>query len=266
MEKNHNLPAGLKNLGLNSTNPNLNDSQFHKIYIDKFSDIGIARVDHNRMARQIVPEVIYAPGKSFDDCKKILEELLQVSIGPVMITKATQAQITACQTVKTPDKVVEISSDNNLAYWLPLDANDYGVSIVTAGTADIPVAKECETVLNAFGIFPKVFYDCGVAGIDRVLAIREELVESKAVVVIAGMEGALASVVAGMVAGSVIGVPTSVGYGASLDGVTALLSMLASCSPGVSVVGIDNGFGAACAILRQISSENIIKSSVIEGQ
>ncbi len=257
MEKNQSWLSDYEDSELVPKKPQLNDSQYQKIYIDKFSDIGIARVDHNRSVRQTVPEVIYAPGKTSDDCAKILHELLDTRIGPVIITRANVDQITACQTVSKPDRVVEISKGNLVAYWLPLEKNDCLISIVTAGTADIPVAKECEVVLNAFGVLPKVFYDCGVAGIDRIMSIKQDLVKSQAVVVVAGMEGALVSVVAGMVASPVIGVPTSVGYGSSLEGVTALLSMLSSCSPGVCVVGIDNGFGAACAVLRQTLNKQV---------
>ncbi len=232
-----------------------NDSQYHKIFIDKFSDIGVARVDHNRIVRQTVPEVIYAPGKTPEDCALILTELLDLKIGPILITRANQKQIDTCSKIKIPSKLENLSEDNNIAYWLPREKNDVLITIVTAGTADIAVAKECEVVLNAFGLNPSVFYDCGVAGIDRILSIKQDLIKSKVVVVVAGMEGALVSVVAGMVACPVIGVPTSVGYGSSLKGVTALLSMLSSCSPGVCVVGIDNGFGAACASLRFVGGE-----------
>jgi NCAIR mutase (PurE)-related protein len=129
------------------------------------------------------------------------------------------------------------------------------VVIVTAGTADLPVAEECDATLAAFGFKAAVLADCGVAGVHRLLPAADELAEADAVVVIAGMEGALASVVGGLTGAPVVAVPTSVGYGASLAGVTPLLAMLSSCAAGMVVVGIDNGFGAACAVLRILRRE-----------
>ncbi|MCL4422581.1 MAG: nickel pincer cofactor biosynthesis protein LarB [Actinobacteria bacterium] len=126
------------------------------------------------------------------------------------------------------------------------------VLVITAGTADLPVAQECTATLIALGFIPTMLADRGVAGLHRLLYSLEDLYAAEAVVVIAGMEGALASLVGGITAAPVVAVPTSVGYGASLNGVTALLAMLASCAPGVSVVGIDNGYGAACAVARTL--------------
>jgi NCAIR mutase (PurE)-related protein len=122
--------------------------------------------------------------------------------------------------------------------------------VVTAGTADLPVAEECMAVLVAFGLRPLLVADCGVAGVHRLLASADDVADADAVVVVAGMEGALASLVAGITAAPVVAVPVSTGYGAALDGITALLAMHASCAAGLTVVGIDNGFGAACAIAR----------------
>jgi NCAIR mutase (PurE)-related protein len=124
------------------------------------------------------------------------------------------------------------------------------VVVATAGTADLPVAEECVATLWAHGIEPIRLTDVGVAGVHRLLASADEMLGADAVVVIAGMEGALASIVGGLTPAPVIAVPTSVGYGAALEGVTALLAMLASCAAGITVVGIDNGFGAASAVLR----------------
>jgi hypothetical protein len=126
------------------------------------------------------------------------------------------------------------------------------VIVVTAGTADLPVATECLAVLGAFGLRSVLIADCGVAGVHRLLASLDELMGADGVVVVAGMEGALASLVAGITAAPVVAVPTSAGYGAALEGVTALLAMLSSCAPGLTVVGIDNGFGAACALSRAL--------------
>jgi hypothetical protein len=124
--------------------------------------------------------------------------------------------------------------------------------LVTAGTGDLPVAREAEAVLTAYGHATTLVADVGVAGLHRILAQRERLGDARVVIVVAGMEGALASVVAGMTSAPVIAVPTSTGYGSALEGVTALLAMTASCSPGVTVVGIDNGFGAGCAAVRML--------------
>jgi NCAIR mutase (PurE)-related protein len=128
------------------------------------------------------------------------------------------------------------------------------VLVLTAGTADLPVAREAEAVVDAYGYSSALVADVGVAGLHRVLAVQDQLAEADVVLAVAGMEGALVSVVAGLTAAPIVAVPTSAGYGAGLEGVTALLGMLASCSPGITVVGIDNGFGAACAALRILQS------------
>jgi NCAIR mutase (PurE)-related protein len=132
----------------------------------------------------------------------------------------------------------------------PAEARAGQVVVVTAGTADLPVAIECTAVLGVLGWSPNLLVDCGVAGLHRLLAEVDTLAMADAVVVIAGMEGALASVVGGLTPAPVVAVPTSTGYGAALEGITALLSMLAACAAGITVVGIDNGYGAACAVAR----------------
>jgi hypothetical protein len=124
--------------------------------------------------------------------------------------------------------------------------------VLTAGTSDLPVARECAATLSALGLSPTLLADCGVAGVHRLLASADELAEADAVVVVAGMEGALASLVGGLTPAPVVAVPVSTGYGAALEGVTALLAMHASCAAGITVVGIDNGFGAACALSRAL--------------
>ena len=137
--------------------------------------------------------------------------------------------------------------------WRPRLERPGRVLVVTAGTADLPVADECAATLTAYGFRPHVLADVGVAGVHRLAASVDDLLDADAVVVVAGMEGALASLVGGITAAPVVAVPTSVGYGAALDGVTALLAMLASCAAGLTVVGIDNGFGAACAVARMLA-------------
>lgn len=139
--------------------------------------------------------------------------------------------------------------------WRSQPQRQARVVVITAGTADLPVATECSATLQAHGVCPSLRADCGVAGVHRLLAVADELVAADAVVVVAGMEGALASLVAGLTPAPVVAVPTSVGYGAGLDGVTALLAMLASCAAGLTVVGIDNGFGAASAVMRLLGRE-----------
>jgi hypothetical protein len=136
--------------------------------------------------------------------------------------------------------------------WRPAAPRPEKVVVCTAGTADLPVAEECVAVLEAHGIEPVRLTDAGVAGVHRLLADADALADADVVIVVAGMEGALASVVGGLTGAPVVAVPTSVGYGAGFAGVTALLAMLSSCAAGLTVVGIDNGYGAACAVLRML--------------
>ena len=211
-----------------------------------FADLGYARVDHHRSLRQGLPEAVYGPGKTPEQCAGIVGELLREGAGPVLLTRASDEQAKAALAAHPSGTAVGAT-----VVWRPLPATrPQQVVIVTAGTADAPVADECATVLTAYGFDPRRIVDAGVAGLHRLLPHVDELAAADAVVVVAGMEGALASVVGGLSAAPVIAVPTSTGYGAGLEGVTALLSMLASCAAGVTVVGIDNGYGAACAVAR----------------
>lgn len=219
-----------------------------------FADLGFARVDHHRALRQGVPEAVYGPGKTSEQCAAIVVELLEASSAPVVLTRADDAQVAAARSAAGaaghgPGTVTSCGALAT-AVWRPAPRRPQRVLVLTAGTADLPVADECRVVLEAFGFGPVLLPDCGVAGVHRLLASAEELAEADAVVVVAGMEGALASLVGGITPAPVVAVPTSVGYGASLEGVTALLAMLASCAAGVTVVGIDNGYGAACAVAR----------------
>jgi len=215
-----------------------------------FADLGFAKVDHHRNLRQGFPEAVYAPGKSADQCAAIVEELLaEPDGGPVLLTRASGEQVEAATTVNPDGEVVDTGA-HSLVLWRPSAIRPGRVVVVTAGTADLPVAAECLATLRGYGLQPQLSPDCGVAGVHRLLTTTEELVEADAVVVIAGMEGALASLVGGLTGAPVVAVPTSVGYGASLEGITALLAMHASCASGLTVVGIDNGYGAACAVGR----------------
>ncbi len=212
-----------------------------------FADLGDARVDHHRVLRQGFPEAVYGPGKTAEQCSRIVGELLDRGTGPVLLTRASADQAKAALAAHPSGNLTSTT-----VVWRkrPGDPRTERVLVVTAGTADGPVAEECAVVLEAFGVHAERVTDVGVAGLHRIVPHLEDLSAARVVVVVAGMEGALASVVGGLTAAPVVAVPTSVGYGAALEGVTALLAMLSSCASGITVVGIDNGFGAACAVLR----------------
>ena len=211
-----------------------------------YADLGFAKVDHHRVLRQGLPEAVYAPGKTPEQCAAIVAELLaEDDGGPVLLTRANEVQAAAALE-RNPGGA---RTGSTLA-WRSRLPRPGRVVVVTAGTSDLPVAHECAATLTAHGLRPVLDADVGVAGVHRLLDTVDELAGADAIVVVAGMEGALASLVGGITPAPVIAVPTSTGYGAALEGVTALLSMLSSCAAGLTVVGIDNGFGAACAVLR----------------
>jgi NCAIR mutase (PurE)-related protein len=210
-----------------------------------FADLGHARIDHHRTLRTGRPEAVYGPGKTPEQCVAIVAELLDNGSGPVVLTRAGDAQIDAV-TAAHPGATVAAGA----VVWRPADPRPERVVVATAGTADLPVADEADAVLTAHGFTADRVTDIGVAGLHRLLAEVDRLAEADVVITVAGMEGALATAVGGITAAPVIAVPTSVGYGAGLEGVTALLAMHAACSAGISVVGIDNGFGAAMAAIR----------------
>ncbi|HEY5026439.1 MAG TPA: nickel pincer cofactor biosynthesis protein LarB [Acidimicrobiales bacterium] len=217
-----------------------------------FVDLGFARVDHHRALRQRAGEAVYAPGKTASQCAEIVAELLaEPGETPVLLTRADERQVAAALGI-APDGHVTTSGALSTVCWRPGPKRTGRVVVVTAGTADLPVAEECMAVLRAFGFGPALVADCGVAGVHRLLASADDVAGADAVVVVAGMEGALASLVAGITGAPVVAVPVSTGYGAALDGITALLAMHASCAAGLTVVGIDNGFGAACAVARML--------------
>lgn len=201
--------------------------------------------DLDRERRQGLPEVVYGPGKTPSEITDVVRALLEASSGPVLVTRVG-AEVAAA--VDVPGGVHDEAA--RLLVWRAAPAGVVSVVVVTAGTADGPVAAEAAAVGRAIGLRVSEVRDVGVAGIDRVLARSDELRAADVVVVVAGMEGALASVVGGLVAAPVVAVPTSTGYGAALEGVTALLAMMTSCAAGVSVVNIDSGFGAALAAHR----------------
>jgi len=206
-----------------------------------FEDIGDARVDHHRSLRSGLPEVIYGAGKTTAQTLAIFGSLRRDGVD-VLATRVDA--VTAGALVEAYPEAVHNAVARTVSYRASSEILGH-VAVICAGTSDLPVAEEAAVTAETFGAKTSRFYDVGVAGLHRLLSVRDALIEADAVVVCAGMEGALPSVVGGLVGVPVIAVPTSVGYGASFGGVTALLGMLNSCSPNVSVVNIDNGFGAA---------------------
>ena len=217
-----------------------------------YEDIGFAKIDHHRPLRTGFPEAVLCQGKTADQVVGIIERLLP-SADVVLATKANPEVFAEIR------KTVPSAEYNALARLViigrmnPPDVEG-SVLVLTAGTADIPVAEEAVATARAMGSPVEQVYDVGVAGLHRLLDHRSQLLAARVIIAVAGMEGALASIVSGMVSVPVIAVPTSVGYGAGFQGLAALLGMLNTCAPGVAVVNIDNGFGAgylAGLILRQ---------------
>jgi pyridinium-3,5-biscarboxylic acid mononucleotide synthase len=217
-----------------------------------FEDLGFARVDHHRALRG-GPEVVYGPGKTPAEAAAIVASLLAQDASPVLVTRAAAEHAEAVRAV-APDARWHPRSGMLVARAAEPDGlRPAGtVAVVCAGTGDLPVAEEAWVTAEAFGCRVDTLTDVGVAGAHRLFAEAARLQAAGVLVVVAGMEGALPSLVAGMVAAPVIAVPTSVGYGAAFDGLAALLAMLNSCAVGVSVVNIDNGFGAGALAARML--------------
>jgi NCAIR mutase (PurE)-related protein len=214
-----------------------------------FADLGFAKVDHHRELRQGVCEIVLAAGKSAEQVEGIVHQLIEGNVGPILMTRADPEQI---------DRVRRVAEDAGLPASEPTATGSVAVLrnvpdpaglalIVTAGTADIPVAEEAHLTATLMGAGSEMVTDVGVAGLHRIASVRDRLERADVVVVVAGMEGALASVVGGLVSCPVIACPTSVGYGASFGGLAALLAMLSACTPGVVCVDIDDGVGAGYA-------------------
>lgn len=207
-----------------------------------YKDIGFAKIDNHRTLRRGFPEVVFGKGKTVDQIVEISRRIIEHD-GILLVTRAPKAAYLKikefCPAAKYHDKACCISFRESR----PKPRNGT-VLVITAGTADLPVAEEARTTLELMGNRTEILCDVGVAGIHRIINNRDILEKASIIIVIAGMEGALASVVSGLVSKPVIAVPTSVGYGASFEGIAPLLTMMNSCSPGVSVVNIDNGFGA----------------------
>ncbi|MBI1977427.1 MAG: nickel pincer cofactor biosynthesis protein LarB [Candidatus Omnitrophica bacterium] len=240
---------------------------FHKLRNLSYESLGFARLDHHRVLRKSLPEVIYAPGKTLEQIEKIAKALRR-NENILLITRLEEKRF---RKLKRKVQKLCYSKEGKIAYITPhLCPPPQGgrkterkhflppvwgkvrmgveakVAIVTAGTSDIPVAEEARITLESLGRKVQAFYDLGVAGLHRLLDHISEIEKAHVIICVAGMEGALPSVLAGLVSKPVIAVPTSVGYGSSFKGVTPLLTMLNSCAQGVAVVNIDSGFSAAC--------------------
>jgi pyridinium-3,5-biscarboxylic acid mononucleotide synthase len=222
------------------------ESSLQKLRQLPYEDLGFAKIDHHRALRQGYPEVIFARGKTVKQVTEIVRGMLRTrGSHNILITRANQKMFTAVKRISRAAQFHPLSG----AIAIERSRANHGkglILIVTAGTSDIPVAEEALVTAQTMGNRAEAIYDVGVAGLHRLLEHRGKLAEARVIICVAGMEGALPSVVGGMVAAPVIAVPTSTGYGSSFGGLTALLAMLNSCASNVSVVNIDNGFGAGC--------------------
>ncbi len=229
------LIAGIQNGQIDT------DTALQRLKKLPFEDLGYAKVDHHRCLRHGVPEVIYCAGKTAEQVSGIVERMTPHHSN-VLATRADRGHYEGILSVTEECQYHDVA---RLAVVKPKAVGEVGrIAVVCAGTSDIPVAEEAAITATTLGNRVDRLYDVGVAGLHRLLNSCDDLFKANVAIVIAGMEGALASVVGGLVSCPVIGVPASVGYGASFGGVAALLSMLNSCASGVSVVNIDNGFGA----------------------
>lgn len=218
------------------------DEAIHKLRLLPFEDLGFAKIDHHRSLRTGFPEVIYCQGKALEHITAIVERM-NLHGTTILATRASQEVADAIQSV-VPEAHYHAAARMVVIRPQEVDPADPKILIISAGTADIPVAEEATVTAESLGGLVERVYDVGIAGIHRLLEHHERISAADVIVVAAGMEGALPSVVCGLVEVPVIAVPTSVGYGASFDGLAALLAMLNSCASGVTVVNIDNGFGA----------------------
>ena len=207
-----------------------------------FEDLGFAKLDHHRALRNGYPEVIYCQGKTVEQIKEISKKMLVKNVN-LLATRAAKEAFEAIKGI-APDAVYHETARIVAVKRRDAPYTDKPVAVITAGTADIPVAEEAAVTAEILGNRVERVFDVGVAGIHRLFANLETIMRANVLIVVAGMEGALASVVGGLVDKPVIAVPTSVGYGASFGGIAALLTMLNSCAGGIGVVNIDNGFGA----------------------
>ena len=236
----------LNNLHKNKLSP---EDALKQLKSFSYENMGFAKIDHNREIRSGLPEVIYSKGKSVAQIKKIIASLSKAKSDIL----ATKLSADAYKSLKPslPKKAIYNKQGQILIIRnKKLIAKKGLITIVTAGTADIPIAQEAETTADLLGSRVETIFDVGVAGLHRLLDNIKKIEKARVIIVVAGMEGALASVVGGLMSQPIIAVPTSVGYGTSFGGVSALLTMLNSCATGMAVVNIDNGFGAGCMAHR----------------
>ena len=219
-----------------------------------FTELPYAKVDTHRQLRTGLPEVVYAPGKTRAQIRGIARTLLGSPGGPLLITRAEPDIYDAVRDLAPEATYSELG--RIVVLRAEIGAPIGSVGVVTAGTSDLPVAEEAALTLEAAGAKVDRIADVGVAGLHRILSVSDQIRSYDVLIVVAGMEGALPSLVGGMVACPVVAVPTSVGYGSSFGGLAALLAMLNSCAPGVAVVNIDNGFGAAALAVRMLRARN----------
>lgn len=218
-----------------------------------FKDLGHAKVDTHRDIRRGAPEAIYCEGKTKEQVIEILDEMY-----PEDNVIATRVEPETLELIGDKYQDATIYPDSNLAFVGEYPEETHGkVAVITAGTTDIPVAKKSEVTARSMGVEVDPIYDVGVSGLHRVINYRERIDGADMAIVVAGMEGALPSVVSGLVATPIVAVPTDVGYGANLDGIAPLLTMLNSCSPGVTVVNIGDGYGAGYFAAATINKINI---------
>ena len=238
MDNKHEILALLRSVATGETQP---EDALGALKTSPFEDLGYAKIDHHRAVRQGAAEVIYGAGKTAGQIAGILEAMIRRDSHNILVTRLDGEKAA----VIAESFPTDYHEDARLAIVNPRETVCLGhIVVATGGTSDIPVAEEAALTAEALGNRVTRLYDVGVAGLHRLLGNMGELASARCVVAVAGMEGALASVVGGLVDCPVIAVPTSVGYGANFGGLSALLSMLNSCASGVSVVNIDNGFGA----------------------
>lgn len=215
-----------------------------KLKMKPFEDIDYAKIDFHRKIRNGVPEIIYGSGKTAEQITGIIKLMLEKEQDTILVTRLSEEKYLE---IKKTHSELQYNKDARIGYMGQFKKPD-GIGkiiVATGGTSDIPVAEEAAVVAEALGNDVLRLYDVGVAGLHRLLSYSEDLMSASVIIAIAGMEGALASVIGGLVDCPVIAVPTSIGYGTAFNGLAALLSMLNSCASGISVVNIDNGFGAA---------------------
>jgi pyridinium-3,5-biscarboxylic acid mononucleotide synthase len=236
----------LTDLSKNKLSPSAAMKQLQNL---PYENIDFAKIDHHRELRNGSPEVIFCPGKTVPQIKKIIQSLRKADSN-ILATKLTADAYKKLK-IALPKNAEYNEQGQILAIRNKKSVQNKGlITIITAGTSDIPIAEEAAATARLMGSQVETIFDVGVAGLHRLLDHIEQINKARVLIVIAGMEGALASVVGGLVAQPIIAVPTSIGYGASFGGISALLTMLNSCAAGIAVVNIDNGFGAGCMAHR----------------